>query len=678
MKPFFYFRYSLPLFAALGSSLIGAEAADDSASSKKEAINLEDFVVSASPFARAQDEVTQPTSVLAGQKLQFKLQPSLGETLAEEPGISSTYFGPGASRPIIRGLGGDRIRVLTGGVGTMDASVVSPDHAVSLEPILIDRIEVVRGPASLLYGGAAVGGVVNVIDGRIPEELPENPVDGRFEVRLDSAADERTGAGLLTGAAGHFAWRIDGFHRETDDVKIPGLAPTPQKAAEMIAAGETPGNGVLPNSATESRGGSIGVSYIGQSGHLGVSYNGYDSLYGTVAEPDVHIDLRQRRWDIHGEMLQPIGLLRAIKLQAGIADYRHDELEGGALGTEFTNQGYEGRLEFLHEKIGGLEGAIGLQASRSDFAAVGEEAFLPPSVTHNNAAFFYEEAVVKPVTFQFGARVERQEITPDAGSGLPGRALTGTSLSAGAVWSLSDDYALTLSLTRNERLPNAQELYANGPHAGTGAFEIGDASLGSETSQGVDLGFRKREGPITGALTLFMNRFDGYIFEENTGAAEPDDNLPIYRFVQRDARFYGGELEVVFHLHKSREHEADLRVTSDYVRADNTTDDQPLPRMPPFRLGAAFDWRSGNFSVTAEVRHSADQDRIAPIETPTDGYTLVNLGGSYRFVGKRTETQLFARVTNLTDETARVSTSVLKDIAPLPGRDFTAGVRLAF
>lgn len=641
-------------------------------------VHLDDVVVTASPLARKADEISAPTSVLGAAGLGQRLQSSLGETLSGLPGIDSTYFGPGASRPIIRGLGGDRIRVLTGGVGTIDASVISPDHAVSLDPLLIERVEIVRGPASLLYGGGAIGGVVNVIDGRIPETLPAGPVTGRFEVRGDSAADERAGAGVLTGAAGKFAWRLDGFRRKTDDVEIPGLGPTPEVAAEMIANGETPSDGTLINSAIETSGAAAGVSFFGESGHLGAAYSGFDSLYGTVAEQEVTIDLRQRRLDVHGEWLKPVGILRAGKLNFGAADYEHTEFEGEEIGTHFTNKGYEGRLELLHEKLGPLEGALGFQSTRSNFAAVGEEAFLPPTVTKANALFLYEEVVSGAITWQFGARAERQTVTPEADSGFTRRSHSLAIFSGGAVWKLSEEYALAASVSANERAPNAQELFADGPHIGTGTFEVGDPDLGVEKSTGLDLSLRKRKGFVTGELSLFLNRFSGYIFEQDTGEADPEDGLPVFAYVQRDAKFYGGEVEVTFHLHHSESFIADFRIFVDSVRATNTTDNTPLPRTTPLRFGAAFDWQRGPWLFNAEWRQVENQRHIAPIETGTAGYQMVNLGGGWRFDVGRAKGELFLRATNLLDETARVHASFLKDLAPLPGRSFAAGLRFNF
>ena len=672
------FRFSSSLlFLALTAAVVRADNSD-SADPGGDRLTLDPVVTTASPLAREADEIAQPTSVVGGRVLAEHLQSTLGETLSGQPCVDSTYFGPGASRPVIRGLGGDRIRVLSGGVGTLDASVISPDHAVSLDPLLIDRVEVVRGPAALLYGGGAIGGVVNVVDGRVPETLPGAPVTGRFELRGATAAHEQAGAGVLQGAAGRWAWRLDGFRRETDDVRIPGLGPTPEKAAEMIANGETPSNGTLINSATETSGGSVGLSYIGSAGHFGVSYNGFDSLYGTVAEQDVRIDLKQRRVDLHGEWLQPAGLLRAIKFQLGIGDYRHDELEGGEPGTRFTNEGYEGRLEFLHEKIGPFEGALGFQSTRSDFAALGEEAFLPPTVTLGNAVFLYEETATGPVTWQLGARFEQQKITPEAGSGYDAVSQSLATFTGGAVWKLQANYSLALSLSANERAPNAQELFADGAHVGTGTYEVGDRDLGTEKSVGVDLSLRRTTGFVTGELSLFVNRFNGYIYEQDTGAADADSSLPIFDYVQRDAQLYGGELELTFHLQKGKDRGTEIRLFADSVRATNTTDDTPLPRTTPLRFGAVFDWQAGPWSFTTELRHVNEQDRTAQGETPTDGYELWSMSGAYAFDLGRTKGQLFLRGTNLFDETARVHASFLKDIAPLPGRDVSLGVRVAF
>lgn len=642
-------------------------------------IKLDEFVVTASPLSRAVDEIAQPAAVIGGPRLDLAKQLSLGETLAQQPGVSSTYFGPSASRPVIRGMGSDRIRVLAGGVGTMDASVVSPDHAVSLDPLLVDRIELVRGPAALLYGGSAVGGIVNVVDARIPEEKPARAFSGRLETRYGSAADERAGAAVLTGATGEWAWRLDGFERRSDDVAIPGYAATDDKRAELLAAGEPVAHGTLVNSAAEGQGAGAGLTrFFGDAGHFGVSYNGVGSRYGTVAEPDVTIDLRQRRWDFHGEAMQPTDWLRAARFQLGLSRYQHTEFEGDEIGTVFKNRGYEGRLELMHAAIGPVTGAIGWQAARSDFSTAGEEAILPASLTTNRAIFVYEEIVRPTVTWELGARVEQQRLKPRADATFTARRDTLAAFSAGAVWKLPQDYSLALSLTNSERAPNAQELFVAGPHAGTGAFEIGDPALRAEKVRGADLTLRKRVGSWSGALTAFVNRFDGFIFEEATGATDADSGLPIYEFRQGAARFYGAELEVTAHLRETKRSGVDVRFTADTVRADNLDTRTPLPRIPPARFGTALDWRVGDWTLTTEWRTTARQERLAANETATAGYGLLNAAIVRRFALGGVRGEFFARGTNLTDATARVHTSFLKDIAPLPGRDVTAGVRFEF
>lgn len=669
-----------PLF--LGSVAFATAQTVPPADAPVDKIKLGEFVVTSSALDRAADEIAQPASVLGGPRLDVARQSSLGETLAGEPGVSSTYFGPGASRPVVRGLGSDRIRVLTSGVGTMDASVVSPDHAVSVDPLLIDRIELVRGPATLLYGGSAIGGVVNVIDSRVLEEKPARTAQGRVETRFGSGADERSGAGVFTGGAGEWAWRLDGFTRRTDDVRIPGFGPTDARRAELAAEGEPISDGSLINSATRSDGAGFGLTrFLGESGaagHAGASYSGFNSRYGVVAEPDVTIRLRQRRWDAHAELLQPTAWLRAANFQLGVADYRHTEFEGAEVGTVFENQGYEGRLELLHAPVGPMTGAIGVQASRSDFEAIGDEAFLPPSVTTNRALFVYEEWKTGGFTWELGTRIEQQRITPETASGLAERDETLLSFSGGTIWRLSNDYALALSVTRSERAPNAQELFANGPHVGTKAFEIGDAGLASEQVTGVDLSLRKRAGFLSGAVTVFANRFDGFIFEQATGTDDPDSGLPIYRFQQGAARFVGAEFEVIAHVFATQTSRAELRFTADTVRAENLDADRPLPRIPASRFGVAADWLTGPWSFTAEVRTAARQDRTAENETATAGYALVNASITRRVELGGVRAEWFVRGTNLTDATARVHTSFLKDLAPLPGRDVTVGVRFAF
>src|SRR5688572_7613202 len=423
-------------------------------------VTLDQFITSATPFPRNQVDLAQSTTVLSDQSLWLKQQTTLGETLAAETGMHATSFGPGASRPIIRGLTGDRIRLLENSVGTLDASVASPDHAVSVEPLLIERIEVIRGPASLLYGSNAVGGVVNVITHRIETDLPTESVRGGAEVRGGTAAQEFARGGVidfapLRRASQAVVFHFDGFRRDTKNLRIPGFAESASireaEAAEAAEHGEDapiPAEKHLPNSALSTKSGAAGVSYVSPSFHLGASYSGLDSRYGVPGHAHEHdelptdaaaagtqIELRQRRTDLQGEWHSEAALIKSVRFKLGLARYRHLELEPtGEVGTLFTNRGYDGRAELLHGDGKPWTGAIGAQSSRSEFAAAGEEAFLPPSLTRSHALFAFEEVNRDGITWQFGGRFERTKITADQ---VAGRSFDGLSGSLGAVKNLS-------------------------------------------------------------------------------------------------------------------------------------------------------------------------------------------------------------------------------------------------
>ncbi|MBW7894271.1 MAG: TonB-dependent receptor [Opitutaceae bacterium] len=714
-------RFFLSSLLSIGTAVHPAHADDGDAN---EPLHLEPLVVSASPYAREPGELAQPVSVLDGNRLARQQATSLGELLANEPGVSSTWFGPGASRPIVRGLGGDRLKVIENSVGTLDASITSPDHAVALDPLLIERVEVVRGPAALLYGGNAVGGVVNVITHRIHETLPDHPLAGRFEVRTQSVNDEQSAGIVLDGAAGSFAWHLDGFRRKTHDLQIPSYA----ESARLRATGEehehddeeheeaAEAYGTVPNTALTADGGAFGLSYIGEAGHVGLAWSGYNTFYGVPAGAHSHaahehehdeeehadetahadkvsIDLVQRRIDVQGAFARDSGLLRGARFKFGSADYRHQELEGAAVGTVFRNRGHDARVELLHQPLAGFTGAFGWQGGRSNFAAIGDEAFVPPSRTTNQALFLFEELAHGTLTWQFGGRAETQRITLRDGSGRSHRDHL-LSASGGVVWNAAEMWTLGLALARSERAPNAQEHFADGPHPGTGAYEIGDPNLGIETSTAIDLTLRKRAGLITGALTLFTNQFDGFVFEQPTGllAVDQEDHfdfvdadhtaaeegLAVYRFTQSNARFQGVEAELVVHLHNGGPDRLDLYLAADTVRGKETSTGRPLPRITPNRTKVGLEWTSHAFTLGGEVQFVAAQNRLAAQELPTDGYTLVSAHAGYRLVTGRTAWDFFLRGTNLGNTEARVHTSFLKDIIPLPGRSVHAGVRMSF
>lgn len=655
--------------------------------------HLDAFVVSAGSDSKTSFDLAQGTAVLAGEELRRLAQATLGETLSATPGVSSTYYGPGASRPVIRGLGGDRIRVLDSGVGALDASNVSPDHNTALEPLFASRIEVLRGPSTLLYGSSAVGGAVNVIDNIIPDTAPDGKISGTLELRGGGAADER--ATLLSAGGGdkQFAFHVNALKQKTDDVKIPGVA-----RIDADAPANQP-RGTLPSSATDTSSVALGASGFWSAGHAGAAFNHYETNYGvpTGDDPPTSIKMKQNRADFAAEVTSPFGIFRSAKARLGVGDYTHSELSGGTtVNTTFHNKAWEGRLELPHAAIGDLTGTVGVQTSRSDFSAVGDEVVTPQSVTQTGALFALEEIKFgERTTVQFGARYEGQRVTlGEVDPALPRLAgygartdqkknFGGASGSLGVVFHPEKDWSLAASLAYTERAPTAQELFSNGPHGGTGAYEIGTSGLGNERSVGLDLSVRKRAGFITGSVGVFANNFADYIYEQELPAgavpvANNPDALTPFQFIARDAKFYGAEAEFVFHLVDEQSRHVHLELTSDYVRAEQTTDHTPLPRIPPLRFAARLTYDDGTWSALLEARHAMAQDRFTADETATAGYTLINASATYLLAAGRVNYELFARGNNLGNASAREHTSFLKDFSPLPGRGISGGVRLNF
>ncbi|HEX6160793.1 MAG TPA: TonB-dependent receptor [Thermoanaerobaculia bacterium] len=643
------------------------------------AVHSEAIVVSASTDQRAASEVYQPIEVVTEQEIAERLQPTLGETLNAEPGVNSTYFGPGSSRPIIRGLGSDRIRILQDGVGTGDASSISPDHAVSLDPASAEQIEVLRGPATLLYGSNAVGGVVNVLDERVPSRAATSALNGTVDLRGNTVADERNATLALFGGRETFAWHADLTSRDTNDVEIPGAADPFDEPDEIT--------GFLANSSLQSQSAGLGGSWVTDRGFFGVALSQFTSNYGVPGhahhgeeegeeeeeEEGVRVDLEQNRIDVKGEV-NNVAFFRAIRLRIGATDYEHRELEGTVIGTQFTNEALEGRLEATHRELGPLRGSFGVQLTHNDFVAAGEEAFVPPNETESRALFAFEEVTFGQFDLQFGARYENHDLTVEA-EDLPDRSFDGLSASVGTIFRPREGFAVAASVARAVRIPTASELYANGPHAATSQFEIGDPNLDTETSLGVDVSLRKTAGRFRGELNFFQNRFDGYIYETPTGVEE--DELPVFQFVQADARFRGVELDTHTELFHIGERHLELELGADAVRA-TLTGGGNLPRIPPMRFSTGLRYQGGPISASAEVRRYFEQDDVAEYETTTDGYTLVNATVGYRFILRETVHDLMLRGTNLTDELARVHTSPLKERAPLPGRDFSLSYRVTF
>lgn len=629
----------------------------------------QEVTVTANLEVRTLGEVAQPIEVLNRQDVQEKLQPTIGETLANEPGVDQTFFGRGASRPVIRGLGGDRIRLLQDGVGVGDVSDTSPDHAVTINTLTTDRIEVVRGPATLLYGSSAIGGLVNASDTRIASYLPDNVLSGAVDFGLGSVADQAQGAVSLDARAGDFVIHGDASKLTSTNYDIPGFARIPVEPGDP--------EGFVPNSFVKTEGAAGAISYVGKNGYLGVSYSGWNSQYGSPVEEEVTLDMAQRRVDVAGQWTTPFAFLRGAKVRFGNNDYQHDEIEGSEKGTTFSDKGWEGRLELPHQPLGPFTGAFGVQVRHRDLEAVGEERFIPPTTTDAQGVFLFEEAPIgSAVRAQMGFRWEHSNVDSPESPDVQSRSFNGYSGSLGLLWNFAPGWNFSASGARTTKLPIAQELFADGPHIGTNAFEIGDPNLTNEISTGVDVILRRTEGVVSGSLAFFYNSFDGFIYERFTD--EVMDDLRVIRYTQLDAQFLGGEGHVDVELIHSEPHHLVLEAVADYVRAELTANDEPLPRIPPLRYGGGLRYQSGSWNGLFEVRRVDAQDRVAPFETTTPGYTMVNAAVGYRFLFAPVIADLLIRGTNLTDVKARNNVSFIKDFAPLPGRDFSLLMHFSF
>ena len=662
---------------------------------------------------RSPDELAQSVTVIQEQTLERITAGSLGETLAGQLGVSSSYFAAGASRPIIRGLAGARVRIMEDGLDTMDASTISVDHAVSIDPVVAQQIEIFRGPTTLLYGSGAVGGVVNTVTTRIPEYAPDDGFEGVVELRGDTVAGARSGVIGLDGGGEDFAWHFDYSSREADEYEIPGYADLAaleeehdehegEEEHEDEDEHEEAVPGLVENSDLSGQTFSLGGSWLRDNGFLGVSVSGFDTNYGIPGhhhhheedehheeedhdedghdedegeeEVPVRVDLKQTRIDLKGGWVGLDGPVEAINLRFGVNDYEHEELEGEEVGTRIENDAWEGRLEFMHAPWGAWDGAYGFQVSNRQFSALGAEAFVPPVETASYGAFIIEQRDLQEWNVSVGARLEYQQQDPSGD--LPTVSDMATSLSLAGIRNLGDGYSFVLNAALAERLPVAEELYANGPHAATQSIEIGDPNIGVEMSRHLDIGLRSAEGGTSWSLTAFLTSYKDFIYLQNMG--EFDDELPIFHFEQQDASFSGLEAELFTPIFIRGESEIDLRVFADYVNG-KLSNGEYLPRMPPLRYGSRIQYHDDRFLVGLEVTLYDDQDKIADIETPTAGYTMVNADFNWTVTTPGGSAfEIFVIGSNLADEEARKHTSFVKDTVPLPGRNISAGFRSHF
>jgi iron complex outermembrane receptor protein len=601
-------------------------------------------VVSVSPSPRDPFESYQPASVLSGQELSLKLEGSLGELLKTEPGVADRAFGPGPSRPVIRGLDGDRVLIMENGQRTDDLSSQSGDHGVVIMPLGAERVEIVRGPATLLYGANAIGGLVNVVSDIIPTR-PITRTTGEAQAEFGTAAEEAGTAGELSVGNGKYALHGGGGGRRSGDVGTP--------------------LGDIENSQTRTGFGHAGGSFTGSTGFVGASYQYDDTKYGIPIVEGGGIELTPRRhvFTARGQSRGLDAFVNALRASFNVRRYKHDELDAGEIGTQFKNDTLDFDVMATTRPVGGrLHGTYGFSGYDRSFEAIGEEALSPPVDQQTFGLFTYQEAIWPHVTLQFGGRVDWASFDPQ--ENLRPRDFTNGSASVGALFRPTDQTTVAVSFARAVRNPALEELYFFGPHIGNFQFEIGNADLDAEEGLGVDVSFRWRLARASGEVTWFRNDIDNFVFRNPTG--EVEDELPVIEFTGADSVLQGVEAHTDIEVTEAWIVEAGV----DYVRGTLKATDEPLPRIPPFRFTGGVRYRWNTLQVGAQVVAAAEQDRVFGAETPTDGYGLLKLFGVYSLTQARAVHTFTARLDNVTNETYRNHLSFIKDLAPEMGRSF--------
>ncbi|WP_271078821.1 TonB-dependent receptor [Aurantiacibacter sp. MUD61] len=658
-------------------------------------------------------DVIAGTSVITGIQLQRESSPQLGDILANVPGVSASSFTQGSSRPILRGFGGDRVRILNDGIGTLDASGASDDHAVATEGLITNRIEVLRGPAVLLYGSQAIGGAVNVITNRIPPA----PLDEPFH--LDIAAGADTATGLLEGGGSldvritpNIVFHVDGSYRNTDDFDIPGFAASDTLRADLLAdAAEEEEEGefeeaeelreaaniqdTVPNSYTETWTAGTGLAFFLGENNFGVSFDIYDTTYGVPGAPGaghhhgeeegeeeegeeegeelVSIGLRQYRADFRAEIDLGDGFFDSVRSRIGYSDYTHTEFEGDEVGTVFDITGVEGRVELVQSRQGGWGGSIGAQVSAIDFVAEGEEAYIPPNNVETLAVFTLQEIDLDRFELEAGARYEKAELEAST-LGIE-RSFDTFSASLGGGAMLFDDFRVGLNASHTERAPTAAELFAEGPHIATQQFEVGDPTLDVESSWGMEAYLRGEVGEVKINASVYRNWFGDFIYLAATG--EEEDELPVFQYLQQDADQWGAEAQVTFPIVEARDFSLLGDVRGSYTRIE-LEDDTNAPRIPPLSLYGAVEARWDHFDLRGEVEWYDSQSNLAPFETPTDSFAFVNASLAWHPFEGRDNLTVIAQVDNIFDTEGRRAASFTKDFVPLVGRNFRVTARASF
>lgn len=681
------------------------------------------------------------TSILKGRLLHLQRSDTLGRTLEKELGVSNASFGPGVGIPVIRGLTGSRIRMLQSGIGSHDAASLSPDHAVAIDPLFAEEITIIRGPGTVRYGGNAIGGVVDVKDHRIPERVPKNLVSGSVESRYDTNGNGTNSAVKLNLGKDWLAFNLGGFYRSRGDIRIPGKAIDGHFIAQQYGLmGIQNISGKIPNTDSESNGGFAGISWLGDTAMAGMSISHVDNRYGVprgshgldpnhlgglelilpklndltgfedifgpqALFPNIHLAMRQTRYDFKSEWYEPIRGIERIGFRYGLVDYQHNEIEGGLPFTKFKNEAGEGRFEIDHRFFPRLTGTFGLQWIDRNFSALGVETFVPQTKQHSLGFYTTQQYTWNRWIVSGGVRIEQSRVNPKAselrlrGSALPPISLPDelkyrtTSFSSSLQRNLVDDITMTISFNQGKRSPDIQELLSLGPHLSIRSFDIGNVQLKNETMNMIDLGFDWKKERFNLRINGYYNRTDDFIFQRNTGLVYEIDNevirqqcvskaecVSIFAYDQRDAEFIGYESEFGATLYKLTQGDLLLTLFSDYVRGRFVRGMHgDVPRMPPLRYGIELGLDNSRWNSALRYTRAEEQHHPGENETITKGYHLLTVSADYQLkMGKWADVWLFAKGTNLLNEEIRSSVSFLRNFAPEPGRSFVLGLRATF
>ncbi|MGB5886259.1 MAG: zinc piracy TonB-dependent receptor ZnuD [Acinetobacter venetianus] len=678
-------------------SILAVVALPTFAAENEEVQTLETIRIKAHPLEQTSKDFAVADTVV-DQKRLAQGAVTIGEALSGETGIASNQFGAGSSRPVIRGQDGPRVKILQNSSENIDVSTLSPDHAVTVDPALAKQVEVIRGPSTLLFGAGTVGGLVNVNDSKLPTQMPEKGYEGNVGLRYNTGSDEKLAtAGVTVGLGDQVALRVEGLKREANDYIAPNYFHEGEKERRV------------DNTFAEGQTVNVGLSWIYDRGFTGISYSNRQDKYGLPGHsheyescdahlsgrPHLHcgdhdhdhgdeddhdheehahnagpwIDLKSERYDFRTELDDPFAGFKKLRAQASYTDYQHDEIEEDTIATRFKNKGYDGRLELVHNPIGPWEGVIGTQYNQQKLELTGEEAFLAPNTTKKWSVFGLEHAQFNDVHVELAARADQQKIDIEDSSkkNFDGSAF---SVSGAANWEFAPDYKLSFVASHQERLPLAQELYADGGHFATNTYELGNDQLGKEKSNNVELGFHFDNDKFDYHVHVYHNWFDDYIYAQTLDRYK---DFRLVQYTQDKARFYGAEAEANYQVSSIYK----LGVFGDYVRGK--IDNENAPRVPAGRLGTKVNADFGDgFSGSAEYYHVFQQDKIAAYETDTQSYNMLNLGvaysGKYSNVG---DYRVFLNANNLLDDQVYQHASFLSTI-PQVGRNFTVGVNFSF